>query len=169
MEFLVLLFVGWILWSIVGAAARNAEAKRLPPPAFYDPAEVPQEPVLYVQRAPVAVLPARGGGDEISSGATWDEVAADAEPDYSGAEVVSLEPVHLMSVEARPMPGEAVSLEQEVDRQAEHDAFHRRYVDDHSAGAAARHGLLDQMRHPGALRRAVLMAEILGPPRSLRK
>jgi hypothetical protein len=51
----------------------------------------------------------------------------------------------------------------------EHERFHHRYVDRHSAGSAARHGLLDEMRDPGALRRAVLMAEILGPPRSLRK
>lgn len=170
MEFLILLFVGWILWSIVGAAARTADAKnQLPPPAGYDASQVPPEHVLHVVPAPPALLPARGGPEESSSELMWEEVEADSEIDEPGVQVVSLESVAPMSVEARPLPVEAVTLEREVDWDAEHERFHRLYMAGHSTGSAARHGLLDQMRDPGALRRAVLMAEILGPPKSLRK
>jgi hypothetical protein len=185
MEFLIFLFVGWFIWSVVGNAAKNARAKQLPPPAFYDPSQVPPEHVLRVEpdtsqmvarlRARMkedAVLPARTASEESTSELMWDETAGDTEVDATGAtpaEVVALEATEGMSVEARPMPGEAVTLEHEVDWEAEHEVFHRKYVDGHSTGSAARHGLLDEMRDPGALRRAVLMAEILGPPKSLRK
>jgi hypothetical protein len=62
-----------------------------------------------------------------------------------------------------------VTLEHEVDWEVEHERFHQRYVDVHSTGSAARHGLLDELRDPAAVRRAVLMAEILGPPKSARR
>jgi hypothetical protein len=175
MEFLILLFVGWFIWSMV-KAAQDAKAKQLPPPAeptvtdWYALAQ--SEQVRVVGPAPAAVLPARLPAEESTSELLWDELAGDSEVDASGAaptEVVALEPTEVMSVAARPLPAEAVSLEREVDWEAEHERFHRKYVDGHSAGSAARHGLLDEMRDPGALRRAVLMAEILGPPKSLRK
>jgi hypothetical protein len=169
MEFLVLLFIGWIIWSIVGNAAKNAKAKQLPPAAFYDPSQVPAEHLLQVRGGPPAVLPARVASEESSSELLWDELEGDTELNEPGLQVVSLESTTEMSVEARPMPGEAVSLEQEVDWEQEHERFHRKYVDGHSAGSAARRGLLDEMRDRDALRRAVLMAEILGPPKSLRK
>lgn len=185
MEFLVLLFIGWILWSIVGNAARNADAKKLPPPALYDPSQVPPEHRLRVEpdtslmlarlRARMqedAVLPARSASEESSSELLWDETAGDTEVDATGAtpaEVVALESTEGHAVAERPMPGEAVTLEHEVDWEQEHERFHRKYVDGHSSGSAARHGLLDEMRDRDALRRAVLMAEILGPPKSLRK
>ncbi|HEX6368241.1 MAG TPA: hypothetical protein VF006_04880 [Longimicrobium sp.] len=171
MELLVLLFIGWMIWSAVANAAKNARAK-LPPAALYDPSQVPPEHVLHVAGGPPAVLPARAASEESTSELMWDEVAGDTEIDATGAtpaEVVALEATEGMSVEARPMPGEAVTLEHEVDWEQEHVLFHRKYVDGHSTGSAARHGLMDEMRDPGALRRAVLMAEILGPPRSLRK
>lgn len=169
MEFLILLFIGWVLWSAVANAARNAEAKQLPPAALYDPSQVPAEHVLHVGPAPATLLPARVPTEESSSELLWDELEGDTELNEPGLQVVSLESTAAMSVEARPMPGEAVTLEQEVDWEHEHELFHRKYVDGHSTGSAARHGLLDEMRDPGALRRAVLMAEILGPPKSLRK
>jgi hypothetical protein len=171
MEFLVLLFFGWIIWSAIGNAAKNAKAK-LPPAAFYDPSQVPPEHVLHVGPAPAAVLPARTASEESSSELLWDEAAGDQEVDATGAtpaEVVELEATEGHSAVLRPMPGEAVTLEQEVDWEQEHELFHRKYVDGHSTGSAARHGLLDEMRDRDALRRAVLMAEILGPPKSLRK
>ena len=189
MEFLVLLFVGWIVWSIVGAAAKNAKAKQLPPAVFWDPSQVPPEHVIQLGAAEPdtsvmltrlrarmqqeAVLPTRATSEESTSELMWDELAGDSEIDASGAtpaEVVALEQTEVaVPVELRPGRGEAVSLEHEVDWEAEHENFHRKYVDGHSSGSAARHGLLDEMRDPGALRRAVLMAEILGPPKSLRK
>jgi hypothetical protein len=172
MEFLILLFIGWIIWSAVGNAAKNQKAKQLPPAALWDPSQIPPEHVLHVAGGPPAVLPARPTSEESTSELMWDELSGDTELDATGAaptEVVALEATEGMSVTARPIPGEAVTLEHEVDWEAEHERFHRKYVDGHSTGSAARHGLLDEMRDPGALRRAVLMAEILGPPRSLRK
>lgn len=168
MEFLILLFFFFIILSVVKSEAGKAKS-RLPPAAFYDPSQIPPEHVLRVGGAPAAVLPARTATEESSSELMWDELEGDTELDDPGLQVVSLESTEAMSVEARPMPGEAVTLEHDVDWEAEHEAFHRRYVDAHSTGSAARHGLLDEMRDPGALRRAVLMAEILGPPKSLRK
>jgi hypothetical protein len=171
MEFLILLFFFFIIVSVVKSEAGKAKAK-LPPAAFYDPSQIPPEHVLRVSGGPAAVLPARTASEESSSELMWDELSGDTEVDSTGvtlAEVVSLERTDVMSVEARPMPAEAVTLEHEVDWEVEHELFHRKYVDGHSAGSAARHGLLDEMRDPGALRRAVLMAEILGPPKSLRK
>ena len=171
MEFLVLLFFFFIIFSVVKSEAGKKMSK-LPPPAFYDVSQVPPEHVLQLGPVP-AMLPAPAGGmEESSSELMWDELSGDTELDAAGrtpVEVVSLERTDVMSVEARPLPGAAVSLEHEVDWNAEHERFHRRYVDAHSTGSAARHGLLDEMRDPGALRRAVLMAEILGPPKSLRK
>ncbi|HEY0017716.1 MAG TPA: hypothetical protein VGC13_15495 [Longimicrobium sp.] len=172
MEFLVLLFFFFIIFSVVKSEA-GKKTPKLPPPAFYDVSQVPPEHVLRVGGAPAATLPARTGSlEESTSELMWDELAGDAERDATietPVEVVSLERTEGMSVEARPMPEAAVTLEQEVDWEAEHDRFHKRYVDVHSTGSAARHGLLDELRDPAALRRAVLMAEILGPPKSLRK
>lgn len=173
MEFLVLLFFFFIIFSVVKSEAGKKMAK-LPPPAFYDVSQVPPEHVLHVRGGPAAVLPARTGGlEESTSELMWNELEGDTELDATGQtpmEVVSLERTEVaLPVEIRPMPSAAVSLEREVDWEAEHDRFHKRYVDVHSAGSAARHGLLDELRDPAALRRAVLMAEILGPPKSLRK
>lgn len=172
MDFLVLLFFFFIIFMVVKSEAGKKTAK-LPPPAFYDLSQVPPEHVLQLGGAPAAVLPARTGGlEESTSELMWNELEGDTEVDATGetpVEVVSLEPTEAMSVEARPMPEAAVTLEHEVDWEAEHDRFHKRYVDVHSTGSAARHGLLDELRDPAALRRAVLMAEILGPPKSLRK
>ena len=188
MELLIFLFIGWILWTAVGNAARNQKAKQLPPPAFYDPSQVPPEHVrvvgvpepdtsamlgrLRARMKEEAVLPVFGSSEESTSELMWDETAGDTEVDATGAtpaEVVALEATEEMSVKARPMPGEAVTLEHEVDWEAEHERFHKRYVDVHSTGSAARHGLLDELRDPAVVRRAVLMAEILGPPKSLRR
>lgn len=184
MEFLILLFIGWMIWSAVGNAAKNQKAKQLPPPAFYDPSQVPPEHVLRVEpdtsamltrlRARMqqdAVLPARTASEESTSELMWDELAGDTEVDATGAtptEVVALESTDVVLPTESVTPA-VVTLEHEVDWEAEHEIFHRKYVDRHSTGSAARHGLLDEMRDPGALRRAVLMAEILGPPKSLRK
>lgn len=172
MEFLFLLIFFFIIFLVVKSEAGKAKSK-LPPAAFYDPSQIPPEHVLRVGGGPAAVLPARTASEESSSELMWDELSGDTELDATGqtpVEVVSLERTEVaLPVEVRPMPSAAVSLEQEVDWEVEHERFHRKYVDAHSTGSAARHGLLDEMRDPGALRRAVLMAEILGPPKSLRK
>src|SRR5688500_3332862 len=124
MEFLIFLFIGWFLWSVVGNAAKNQKAKQLPPPAFWYPSQVPPEHVLHVAGSPPAVLPARAASEESTSELMWDELSGDTEVDATGAtpaEVVALETTTEMSVAARPMPGEAVTLEHEVDWEAEHE------------------------------------------------
>lgn len=176
MELLILIFVGWIIWSAVGTAARNARAK-LPPaeptvPDWYRLAEA-SDHVRMVGPAPAVALAARTAAEESSSELLWDETAGDTEVDSTGAvpaEIVALESTSVaLPVEIRPMPGPAASLEHEVDWETEHERFHQRYVEGHSAGSAARHGLMEELRDPAVLRRAVLMAEILGPPKSARK
>lgn len=175
MEFLILLFIGWIMWSVVVSAAKKQQTQLPPPeqptvPDWYSLAE--SEHVRMVGGAqPAAVLPVRAPMEESSSELPWDELAHDTELAAFGAppvDVVSLESTDVMPPPERLAPT-IVSLEQEVDRETEHENFHRRYVDARAAGASARYGLLDEMRDPAALRRAVLMAEILGPPRSLRR
>jgi hypothetical protein len=176
MEFLILVFIGWMIWSAVANAAKNAKAKLPPPeptvPDWYLLAEASEHVRMVGAPAP-AVLPARIATEESSSELLWDEAATGREVDASGAapaEMITLESTEVaLPVEVRPMPSAAVSLEREVDWEAEHEAFHRRYVDAHSTGSAARHGLLDELRDPAVLRRAVLMAEILGPPKSARR
>lgn len=78
-------------------------------------------------------------------------------------------PVVLTTTEARALPEAAQALEREVDWTVEHDRFHKRYVDAPAEVRPAHHGLLDDMRDPASLRRAVLMSEILGPPVSSRE
>lgn len=173
MEFLILLFIGWIIWSAVGNAAKNARAK-LPPqeptvPDWYTLAQ--SEHVRMVGAPAPAVLSARVAGEESTSELLWDETATGRELDASGAtpaEVVSLESTDV-ALPSESVTAPVVTLEQEVDWEAEHERFHQRYVDAHSTGSAARHGLMDELRDPAVLRRAVLMAEILGPPKSARR
>ncbi|HEX2188628.1 MAG TPA: hypothetical protein VHG51_06995 [Longimicrobiaceae bacterium] len=84
------------------------------------------------------------------------------------AEAISLEPVEPREVALRPAPV-VVSLEAtRVDRKAEHQRFHQRLGE-----AAPRRPppvrLADQLGSREAVRRAVLLAEVLGPPRALRE
>lgn len=85
------------------------------------------------------------------------------------AEAVSLEPVTVREEVVRPLPAPLVkSLEvTELDRKAEHERFHRRIARP-AAAPASPPRMTDQLRSREGVRRAVLMAEILGPPRSLR-
>ncbi|HEU0298108.1 MAG TPA: hypothetical protein VFR37_01615, partial [Longimicrobium sp.] len=149
--------------------AKKSRQQQLPPPAFFDPSQVPAEHVIQLG-APASVLLA-GSHEESSSEQMWDETAGDTELDASGtapAEVVSLESTDVV-IPADAVQGHAVvSLEQEVDWEAEHTRFHQRYVDVHPADRTPAHGLMDELRDPASLRRAVLLAEILGSPKSMR-
>jgi hypothetical protein len=76
----------------------------------------------------------------------------------------------------RPVPVAAeprvASLERiEVDREAEHQRFRRRYVTREPAPkrAPARQRLLPDLHDAGAVRRAIVASEVLGPPRALRE
>lgn len=170
MSFIVLAIFFWVFVSILRAMARAQ--KHSPPPPLpgdpWDPFRVPPEHVLHFGEAPPAV-PARVATEESSSEVIGDETAADTELALPAAEVVSLERVDARRSSApRPLPAQAVTLEHEVDWEAEHEIFHKRYVDARPAAAHTAHGLMDELRDPDGARRAVLMAEILGPPLSLR-
>lgn len=88
-------------------------------------------------------------------------------------ESISMEPVETPSWEAlkeRPEPVRAVLETTSVDWTAEHERFHRKYVDAPKAAPAVApaRGTLASVRGVRALRQAILAAEVLGPPRSLR-
>ncbi|HEX8319921.1 hypothetical protein [Longimicrobium sp.] len=173
MELIItLLVIGWIVSGIAGAAKRAG--KQVPPPAVFQTGVVPPEHVRHIA-APAAVVPAAGRFavfEESTSEFDADELADDTELQLyreAQAEVHSMEPldsreVVLTTTEARPLPARAESLEHEVDWTVEHERFHQRYVDRKAPAHHAQRGLMDDMRDPAMLRRAVLMAEILGPP-----
>ena len=170
MGFLVFLVVMFIIVQAIRAAARPKQVQVVLPPDFFGTHTLPPEHVRHVGGVPAAVLPARVAGEESTSELLWDETAFDHDLDLSHAEVVSLEQgARDRPVTVRPLPGAAASLEAEVDWEAEHQRFHKRYVDVRPAAPPTAHGLLDDLRDPAGARRAVLLAEILGPPVSLRR
>ncbi len=72
---------------------------------------------------------------------------------------------------ASPPPPQVVSMEAlEVDREAEHVRFHDRYVAPSRPPirSVPRAPLAAQMHDPNELRRAIILQEVLGPPRALR-
>ena len=128
MEFLVLLFIGWMLWSAVGNAAKNAEGEAASPARVLRSARRSRRSACCRwARRPAALLPAPGPSEESASELMWDETGGRSprwtRPAPRQRRWWRWRPRTAMSVEARPMPGEAVSLEQEVDRQAEHERF----------------------------------------------
>ncbi len=115
-------------------------------------------------------------GEESSSEPT-DLTVYDAEEAIPEEEtVVSLEPVgssgwdagtraHTADTVAEPKP-----LEAEVDWTQEHERFHQRYMSGGKPAGSGRRAspTLRRLRDPATLRQAILMAEILGPPRGER-
>jgi hypothetical protein len=83
-------------------------------------------------------------------------------------EAISLEPVTASEVALRPLPEAPVGLDTlEVDRGREHLRFHDKYFK--AAPPPPRPDrLADHLRSRDEVRRAILLAEVLGPPRSLR-
>jgi hypothetical protein len=166
-----LLVIFWIVSGIVSAANR---AKKVPGPDVFQTVVVPPEHVRHLAAPAVTTLPPGRFAvfEESTSEFDTDELAGDTELQLyreAQAEVRSMEPldsreVVLTTTEARPLPVRVESLEHEVDWTAEHERFHQRYVDRKAPAHHAQRGLMDDMRDPGMLRRAVLMAEILGPP-----
>jgi hypothetical protein len=178
MEFIItLLVIGWIVSGIAGAAKRAA--KQVPPPDVFQAIAVPPEHVRHLA-APAVIAPPVGRFAVFEESTSelemdeWemDELAGDTELQLyrvAQAEVRSMEPldareVVLTTTEARPLPAMAETLEHEVDWTEEHERFHQRYVDRKAPAHHAQRGLMDDMRDPAMLRRAMLMAEILGPP-----
>jgi hypothetical protein len=182
MGFMIFLVVMFIFITMVRNAAQKVkEAKIVLPPDFFGTQNLPPEHVRHVgggaaiESAPgmvsaPAMISARAMGEESSSEQLADETAYDHDLNLDHAEVVSLEqPSAGMSVAPRPIPVRPTRMETEVDWTAEHDRFHKRYVDVKAPPQAAAHGLLDALRDPAGARRAVLLAEILGPPVSMRR
>jgi hypothetical protein len=169
MGFLIFLVFVFIVVSAIRKAGQK-QAKIVLPPDFFGTHALPPEHVRQVGVVPAAVLPAPAG-EESSSEVMWDEAAGDRELNLDAvAEAATrARPAEGMSVAPRPLPGAAASLETEVDWEAEHARFHKRYVDTRPQSLAAAHGLLDELRDPAGARRAVLLAEILGPPVSMRR
>jgi hypothetical protein len=137
-------------------AARAAAAARGTPPAGTG-----SDPWWTIDE------PGDGGEAEASFEEVWHQVPS-AGDDRGGMTV---------EVAARPVPAQPVALDGEVDRDAEHVRFHGKIearpaakvarVAKAPAGAGA--GVLRSLRDSGTLRRAVLAAEVLGPPRALRE
>ena len=125
---------------------------------------------------PVATLPGTVPAARRETAAEWQEWEEDEEAgvealpvDDRSAEVIHpVEAVSLEPVAPVPLPVRPVLETAQVDRSLEHRRFHERFVERHEAPAPAADTLAARLRHPGELRRAVLLAEILGPPRALR-
>lgn len=168
MEFLFFLFVLWIIVSgIRSVQGQKPQPPVVLPPDYFGTRELPA--TRADDHGPVLLAPALDESGGVVEVVPWhDEAAYSHDLDLRAAEVVSLEEAAPMSLEARVVPRRDVSLELEVDRVAEHDRFHKRYVESQPARAEGPHGLMDDLRDPGGARRAILMAEILGPPISMR-
>jgi hypothetical protein len=157
--------VFWILGMVQKAAQGRGAMPTVAPP------QAPLEPVraLPAGRMQTAMEASSSEGevDELEGDA--DLHADEYDHDLAADDEEEEQPVFVLrSTDPRPLPEAPQVLETEVDWTAEHERFHRRYVEAAAEVRPAHHGLLEEMRDPAALRRAVLMAEILGPPVSTR-
>lgn len=166
--------------------------KPAPPPPPVPRSDAPAPPDLQAPLpAPArATLPApAGAGGGWSAGwGQWPEGASEEEDaaeegtleegvagDHDLAadsihtrEAISLEPVTTAEGLVRPLPEAPVGLDTvPVDWNREHVRFHDKYFK--AAPPPARTDrLADHLRSRAEVRRAILLAEVLGPPRSLR-
>lgn len=185
MEFLFVLFLLFIGARVVGALSNQGQGNALPPRAEAAPGE--EEQVIRLGPLTIRVPPearqAQLPAPPPAPDAWWDEAhgeehAAEPVPDFEAAvyepdsvEIAPYEPPVEARVTTRPLRPEAVSMELEVDRAAEHSRFHARIERAPEAERSRRpaaHETLGDLRGADALRRAVLAAEVLGPPRALR-
>lgn len=181
---LVIVFFGAPLLGRI--LQRNAP----PQPPTVPPADAEREDIRWVpapapQRESLPA-PAKDGGWSAGWG-EWSGLEADTDEDAAelagediagdhdlGAdsihtrEAISLEPVTLEEATVRPLPV-TVSLEAtQVDRSAEHQRFHQKYFKAPPPRPRSDR-LADHLRSRREVRRAVLLAEVLGPPRALRE
>lgn len=183
-ELILLLVFGAL--SLLGAVADKTKKGGAPaPPPAPIAQRLPDGSVLLPSGQTVAAgtpeaeaywwLPAPAASHEESS-SEWEDPedgVVSMEP-VTQADERSLEPVGTPSWERgmkgdRPEPVRESLERSEVDWNAEHERFHKKYVDGGQPTAAhARSSILAGMRGRHGLRQAVLAAEILGPPRALR-
>jgi hypothetical protein len=173
MGFLIFLAVVFIIISVIRDAAKKQQARIVLPPDFFGTHNLPPEHVRHVGGGPgmvsaPAMISAGAIGEESSSELPMDETAFAHDLNLDAAEVVSLEQ-GVWSVAPRPVPDRSATLETEVNWNTEHERFHKRYVDVKAPALPAAHGLMDELRDPAGARRAVLLAEIMGPPVSMRR
>lgn len=163
------------------------------PPPTLPPGDVPGEgawaPTLPAPARTGAGLPAPAGtaGGWSAGWGQWPEIATEEEEDEElvddeegiaaghdldadsihTREALSLEPVASTEVALRPLPGEAVALDAPVvDRGREHERFHQKYFKP-AAPPPRSERPADHLRSRSEVRRAMLLAEVLGPPRAL--
>ena len=179
MEFFAFLFLVFIAVQVVKGLGKHAQtAQKLPPGTEPSAVAVGEDGMQVVRIGPLTLripLEAPESAPPPALAAPdpwWDEAHAEPEGPDVDAAVYAPESVAL-SVAPRPLPAVPAALDVEVDRDAEHARFHTR-IDPPRRSPPAR-GLprrtsspLADLRDPAALRRAVVAAEILGPPRALR-
>jgi|GEM_PF-1766056 len=178
---LILVFVALSLFGNVAEKMKKGDAPPAAPPSGAQ--RLPDGSVLLGSGRTIPAdspeaeafwwLPAPASPEESSSETVDLEDGVISMEPVDAAEGASAEPVGTASWEAtaktpRAEPVRAVLETPEVDWNAEHDRFHKRYVDGQPAPAAPHAGTLAELRGRKALRRALIAAEILGPPRSLR-
>lgn len=171
---LIFLAFVWFVISVIRNGVKQVQQQTrsqvvVPPPDWFGLAEQPESHVRRVA-GPGVLPPPLPGGEESTSELMWDETASGHDLNLDHAEVVSLEhDVPAVSLMPRPLPEAAASLETEVDWGREHERFHQRYVDAPPQAQPTVHRLMDDLRDPASARRAVLLAEIMGPPVSMRR
>jgi hypothetical protein len=187
-EFFLILFALVVFIQVVNALGKQGQGKPLPPGTAVERAAPEAEEGQVIRVGPFTVrLPpeARQASAPALPAATdswWEEAHGPADaPDFDAVvyapdsvEVAVYEPPPEASVAPRPLPPEPVALDGEVDRDAEHARLHVRIDRPRSVAATVRprhapaRDALGDLHGRAALRRAVLAAEILGPPRALR-
>ena len=168
--------IGFLLLFIVLPLLQGlAERARRPPPDQEPSASLPG----IITREPEAP-----SADGTSAWDAWFEPNAGNAPQVEAAQgeerlAEEIHPFEAISLEQFDEPTTPTVLEQAtreavpepelvvIDRAAEHHRFHARYLAPVEAVAMVE-TLPERLRRPGELRRAILLAEVLGPPRSLR-
>ncbi|HWK89790.1 MAG TPA: hypothetical protein VNP72_07335 [Longimicrobium sp.] len=171
-------FIVWILFIVFfpamlrrlkqqqGTKALMEDLDRSPRGHTYHEHRRSDMPALHQGRMSAAVFHAEADAFDVFR----DEIATDSELSLeTDMQVVSADDTATgeiaLAVAPRPLPAAVASLEQEVDWEVEHERFHKRYVDARAAATPVIHTLLGDLRDdPQALRRAILLAEVLGPP-----
>ena len=161
-----------------------------PPPLPRSDAPAPADLQPRLPAPTRATLPSRAGtGGGWSAGwGQWPEGASEEEDAAEGGgleegiagdhdldvdsihtrEAISLEPVSSAEAAVRPLPEAPVGLDTtEVDWNREHVRFHDKYFKP-AAPPPRTDRLADHLRSRAEVRRAILLAEVLGPPRALR-
>jgi len=195
MGWLELLFVALFFGAPLLGRLFEKKPPTLPPPPLprsdapgYSPAPGDLQPRFSVPARASLPAPAGTAGGWSAGWGQWPEGASEEEDAAEGGgleegvagdhdldvdsihtrEAVSLEPVSAAEAAVRPLPEAPVGLDAtEVDWNREHVRFHDKYFKP-AAPPPRTDRLADHLRSRAEVRRAILLAEVLGPPRSLR-